>query len=94
MLKMAAEPAKVLIACDIKNGFGAVRPKGTQSKEPSDGARFWAQSLPTCGQANKVFNQQRGQPPREAPDQLRSEMDSCKVRVRHQWRLRCPCGWP
>ena len=33
---MAAEPTKVFIACDIKNGFGAAR-----RRDAIDGARRW-----------------------------------------------------
>ena len=80
--KMAAEPTKVLIACDFKNGFGAVRTKRRNRRSQNDGARSWAQSLPTCGQANKKCNQQRGRTLRRAVDQLRSEVDFCRVRAR------------
>ena len=64
--------------------------EGTQSTEANDGARFWAQSLPTCGQGNEECNQQRGRTLRRAADQSRSETDSCRVRVRHRW----PSRWP
>ena len=50
--------------------------------EPKDGA---PQSLPTCGQANKECNQRHGLTLRRTADQLRSEMDFCRVRA----RLRC-----
>ena len=40
--KMAAEPSKVFIACDIKNGFGAAR-----RRDAIDGARRWCPVLGT-----------------------------------------------
>ena len=40
--KMAAEPTKVFIACDIKNGFGAVR-----KSDAIEGARRWCPVLGT-----------------------------------------------
>ena len=88
--KMAAEPTKVDIACHISRTGPEQQGEETQLKERSDGARFWAQSLPTCGQADKECNQQRGRTLRGAADQLRSETDSCRVRARHRWRLRWP----
>ena len=39
---MAAEPTKVFIACDIKNGFGAVR-----RRDAIDGAKRWCSVLGT-----------------------------------------------
>ena len=77
--KMAAEPTKVFIACDIKNGFGAVR-----RSDAIEGAPFWEQSLPTSGLENKVCNRQRGQALQEVTGRSQSEMDSCKVRARRQ----------
>ena len=64
------------------------RGEETQSTEPGDGARSWAQSLPICGQVNKECNQQHGRTLRSPADQLRSEMGFCRVRARHRWRLR------
>ena len=54
--------------------------------EPNDGARSWAQSLPTCGQANKECNQRHGRTLRRAADQLRS--DACEAPVAFALALR------
>ena len=54
--KMAAEPTKVFIACDIRNGFGA-----TRRRDAIDGAKRWCPVLGTVF-ANWWAGKQRAQP--------------------------------
>ena len=71
--KMAAEP----------DGVGVVR-----RRDAIDGGS-WAQSLPTCRQANKECNQRHGRTLRWAADQLRSEMEgACEAPVAFALALR------
>ena len=56
--KMAAEPTKVFIACDVKNGFGAARREWRRRRSQTMVVRFWDRSSPTCGRERKRYNQQ------------------------------------
>ena len=72
--KMAAEPTKVFIACDIKNEFGAVR-RSDAIEDPDDGVRCWKTKRAT----DSVVT-----------DPSQSEMDSCRVRARRRSPSRWP----
>ena len=73
----------VFIACDIKNGFGAVQDGG----DAIEGARMmvpglWEQSSSTYGREKKKCNQRRGRTHREEADQSESGMAFCKARAK------------